>query len=144
MDQEPPEKTIPAHYRAEVKKVKKLLVILTIIIFSFSMISFASADRYKKGKKGNRDRYQHQTRDNRDRHPAGWNPYYHRNKRSHGRHHYEPYYRGHWKTRHKWERHHRRYPHRYRGGKYYRDKRGHLMFSFCEREGICFSFSIGQ
>jgi len=107
------------------------------------MISFANADR-SKGKKGNRDRYQHQKRDQRDRHPAGWNPYYRHNKRPHGRHHYEPYYHGHWKSRRQWERHYRKYPDRYRGGKYYHDKRGHLMFQFCEREGICFSFSIAK
>ena len=135
--------------------VKNLLIFLSIIIFSFSMISFANADRYKGNKKGDRDRYQE--RNYGDRHRSDRQYRYdrgHRRDRGHhyghykrpprGRYYHSPRYRGHWRSWRSWERHRQRYPKRYRSGRYHHDRQGYMMFSFCESEGVCFSFSIGK
>ena len=122
--------------------MKKLLVLLTIIIFSFSMISFANADRRKENKRNDRGRYYHQKGPD---HSYRWHGRkWKHHGRDHRRHRYE--YQGHWKSRHKWEKHRKRYPHKYRHGRYsrYKDNRGHVMFSFCDGTGMCFSFSIAD
>lgn len=131
--------------------MKRLLVIIMAIVFSLSIVSFAGAGKKDKSRNGNRQ----QNQQYRQKGQRGPNNYYkgpsgerghHRwsnRYRRHGRpHHYQ--YRGHWRSRNQWENHRRRNHDRYRDGRYYRDNNGFMMFSFCEGNGLCFSFSIND
>ena len=105
----------------------------------FSLTFIPVVDAGKNDRRNKRDRANHY-----EQREYGRNPHYRGPKggRRHGHYkHGRHYYRGHWKSWNEWRRHYRHNKDRYRGGKYYRDKRGHLMFSFCE-QGTCFSFSI--
>ena len=140
--------------------MKKLLTILTFVIFALSSVSFVYAKdkRVPKREQGQK-RYEEPVRDRRYRdHYRGQHKDHYRKNRKGGRHmdrrphyrgswdrYYHPGYRGHFRSRHEWNRYHNRHRHNYRDGRYYRDKNNFLMFGFCERDsGMCFSFSIEE
>lgn len=124
--------------------MKKLVVFLIVLIFSLSTISASIAGKNdKRNQRRGGDEYnQHQRYDNRG--GNHWNRNYKKHPRRsyhHKQYRHRNYYnRGHW-NRHDWNRHYNKNRHKYRSGKYYRQN-GFLTFSFCEREGVCFSFSI--
>jgi len=122
--------------------MKKYLVWLLVLIFTFSFSGIASAGKKDKGRKQGKNyerQYKNERRDKRA--PKYYGQGYRYNH--HGRRHYRPnHYRGHWRSWRQFDDH-RRHNHRdYRKGRYYRQN-GSLYFEF-ENEDGRFVFSIGR
>lgn len=129
-------------------KMKKILLAIILLIFSLSVIPVVDAGKSDKRSKKRQtfdqqyDRGYTKNHGPRGGYDHGWG---HHKKNKHRRYdHRSPKYhnRGHWNSWDKWDRHYRRNHHKYRDGKYDRDRDGFLRFRFCDGEGFCFSFSI--
>lgn len=120
-----------------------ILIAILIAVFAFAPVVDAGPKRDKQRKEYRDDR----RGGDRDYHHDRGHGYYHRPPKWHKHRRRQPHipnYRRHhqWRDWGEWDRHYKRHPRKYRGGKYHYDKRGHLMFSFCESGGTCFSFSF--
>ena len=128
----------------------KIMIIALTILFAFTSLAFSGQKQNKQKRHGNK---QEQRYDNRDRGRKQHQRYdkrrHHDNRgyRGHHRGHRIPDYHRHrhWKRWGDWERQYRRNPHKYRGGRYYNDNRGNLMFKHCQDDrdsSTCISFGI--
>jgi hypothetical protein len=127
------------------ENMKKVITILTMMIFFFSLPILTYAGKQDKRYKNRNEKRVEQRYDNRghgnayghDKHGHPYGIY----KKNHNYRYRNYKYKRHYTWR-EWDRHrHNRY---YRHGRYHMDDNKHLMFSFCEQTGICFSFSIGD
>ena len=116
---------------------KFLAVLFTIIFLGASSIALADRDRRDHGRQ-----YRDGKRDFQTYHYKKHNKRYRKNPHHKRGHHKYRWHRKHYTSR-QWERERRHYEHR-RGGSYYRERQGHLGFSFCDDDGNCFDFSISK
>ena len=119
--------------------MKKLLITLTVLIFTLSSISAFAGQQYERRNNNLYKKHrQGQQYDSRDFRKPQYNSHHGPNYHYTHRHKNYKYYRHyHWDQ---WNK--IRHDRRYRDGHYHSDN-GYLMFSFCDpNNGLCFSISL--
>jgi len=121
----------PLHRKGGSMK-KFLAVLFTIIFLGASSLALADRDRRDHGRQYRDGKRDFQT--------------YHYKKHRKNPHHKRGHHKDRWHHRHytvrEWER--ERHHYESRRGSYYRERQGHLGFSFCDDDGNCFDFSISK